>query len=109
MLVTGGAKRIGAAIARAFASAGWHIVIHYGRSQAQAEALATELPSAEIVSCDLGEWTDSRAMIVPLEERLDDWRLLINCAGVFVLDTAPDLKPDDLDTEMRVNAGQPDR
>ena len=43
VLVTGGAKRIGAAISRAFGTAGWHVVIHYGRSADAAEALAAEL------------------------------------------------------------------
>ena len=43
VLVTGGAKRIGAAISRAFGTAGWHVVIHYGRSADAAEALAIDL------------------------------------------------------------------
>ncbi|KQT32590.1 short-chain dehydrogenase [Sphingomonas sp. Leaf412] len=43
VLVTGGAKRLGAAIARAVAQAGHEVVIHYGRSRDAAEALATEL------------------------------------------------------------------
>ncbi|WP_243993310.1 SDR family oxidoreductase [Novosphingobium album (ex Hu et al. 2023)] len=109
MLVTGGAKRIGAAIARAFAGAGWHVVIHYGRSQTQAEALAAELPSAEIVSCDLEDWNEGPAMIAALAERLDDWRVLVNCAGVFDLDTAQELQPPVFDTAMQVNAGTPAR
>ncbi|MEJ2408020.1 MAG: SDR family oxidoreductase [Novosphingobium sp.] len=109
MLVTGGAKRIGAAIARAFAGAGWHVVIHYGRSRTQAETLAAELPSAEIAGCDLDDWGESRAMLAGLAERLEDWRVLINCASVFDLDTAQDLKPDVFETAMRVNAGNPAR
>lgn len=109
MLVTGGAKRIGAEIARAFAGAGWHVVIHYGRSRAQAEALAAELPSAEIVSCNLDDWNEGPAMIAALAERLEDWRVLINCAGVFDLDTAQDLEPAVFETAMQVNAGTPAR
>ncbi|WP_067738195.1 SDR family oxidoreductase [Novosphingobium naphthalenivorans] len=109
MLVTGGAKRIGAEIARAFAGAGWHVVIHYGRSRAQAEALAAELPSAEIVSCNLDDWNEGPAMIATLAERLEDWRVLINCAGVFDLDTAQDLEPAVFETAMQVNAGTPAR
>ncbi|MCT2399834.1 SDR family oxidoreductase [Novosphingobium mangrovi (ex Huang et al. 2023)] len=109
MLVTGGAKRIGAAIARAFAGAGWHVVIHYGKSRAQAEALADELPSAEIVSCELDDWNEGPAMVSALAERLEDWRVLINCAGVFDLDTAQDLDPPTFEAAMRVNAGTPAR
>ncbi len=43
ILVTGAAKRIGAAIARAIASAGANVVVHYRSSRAEAEALAVEL------------------------------------------------------------------
>lgn len=109
MLVTGGAKRIGAAIARTFADAGWHVVIHYGQSRAQAEALAAELPSAEIVSCELDDWDQGPAMVASLAERLDNWRVLINCAGVFDLDTPQDLQPRVFETAMRVNAATPAR
>ncbi|QDK31965.1 SDR family oxidoreductase [Sphingomonas sp. IC081] len=109
MLVTGGAKRIGAAIARAYGAAGWHVVIHYGRSRAQAEDLAAELPSAEIVSCELDDWGAPLAMVAQLAERLADWRVLVNCAGMFDLDTAQKLDPATYEKAMRVNAATPVR
>lgn len=109
MLVTGGAKRIGAAIARAFGAAGWHVVIHYNHSRAQAEALAAQLPSAEIVACDLDDWDAGPAMVEALAARLDDWRVLVNCAGVFDLDTAQDLDAETYRQAMRVNAATPAR
>ena len=109
MLVTGGAKRIGAAIAQAFGAAGWHVVIHYGRSRLQAEALAARLPSAETVSCDLHDWDEGPAMVEALAGRFDDWRVLINCAGVFDLDTAQALDPATFDKALHVNAGTPAR
>ncbi|MFC6621163.1 SDR family oxidoreductase [Novosphingobium panipatense] len=109
MLVTGGAKRIGAAIAQAFGAAGWHVVIHYGRSRLQAEALAARLPSAETVSCDLHDWNEGPAMVEALAGRFHDWRVLINCAGVFDLDTAQGLDPATFDKALRVNAGTPAR
>ena len=43
VLVTGGARRLGAAIARACAAAGWRVVVHYGSSRREAEALAREI------------------------------------------------------------------
>lgn len=45
-LVTGGARRIGAAIARALHAAGWRIVIHCHQSADAASALAAELNDA---------------------------------------------------------------
>lgn len=109
MLVTGGAKRIGAAIARAYGAAGWHVVIHYGRSRDQAAGLAAELPSAEIVSCELDDWDAPVAMAEDLAARLPDWRVLVNCAGTFDLDTVRQLEPATFEKAMRVNAGTPAR
>jgi len=109
VLVTGGAKRIGAAISRAFGKAGWHVAVHYGRSKPEAEALADSLPSAEIVSCDLNDPDASAAMIEALAARLGDWRMLINCAGVFKLDDAKALDPAIFKEAMQVNAGSPAR
>ncbi|KQN90583.1 short-chain dehydrogenase [Sphingomonas sp. Leaf231] len=48
VLVTGGAKRLGAAIARAVAAAGHDVVIHYGGSGDAAAALADELGGATV-------------------------------------------------------------
>lgn len=48
VLVTGGAKRLGASIARACAAAGWHVLVHYGNSADEARALAAELRGAAI-------------------------------------------------------------
>lgn len=109
MLVTGGAKRIGAAIARAYGAAGWHVVIHYGQSRDQAEQIAAELPSAEIVSCELDDWDAPVAMVEALSARLSDWRVLVNCAGMFDLDTVQSLEPATFEKAMRVNAGTPAR
>jgi pteridine reductase len=43
VLVTGGAVRVGAAIARAFGAAGTQVLVHYCSSAGPAEALAAEL------------------------------------------------------------------
>lgn len=53
ILVTGGAKRLGAAIARACAAAGHRVVIHHGRSGDEARALAAEIGAAGTVGGDL--------------------------------------------------------
>ncbi|MGD8378672.1 MAG: pteridine reductase [Gammaproteobacteria bacterium] len=45
-LITGAAKRIGAAVTRALHAAGMNVVIHYHRSVAEAEALSRELNEA---------------------------------------------------------------
>ena len=109
VLVTGGAKRIGATIARAFGQAGWHVVIHCGKSREPAEALAATLPSAQVVQCDLADSDAAAAMIAALAARLPDWRVLVNSAAVFREDTAEALDPAVFAEAMAINAQAPAR
>jgi NAD(P)-dependent dehydrogenase (short-subunit alcohol dehydrogenase family) len=106
-LVTGGARRIGEAIVRRFAAEGWHVAIHCHASRAEADALASELPSAEVVSCDLADTAAALTMIEHLAQRLDDWRVLVNSASVFRPDEATGLDPATFAEAMQVNAGAP--
>lgn len=58
VLVTGGAQRIGAAIARRLHGAGMNLTLHYRQSQLQAERLAAELEaqrphSVQLLQADL--------------------------------------------------------
>ncbi len=107
VLVTGGATRIGAALVRGFAAAGWHCVIHYRTSSTQADALAATLPSAETIACDLGDEAAARAMIRDLAARLPDWRCLVNSASVFDYDSVTALDPATFTQAMQVNALAP--
>lgn len=88
VLVTGGAKRIGAAIAQRFGEAGWHVVIHCNRALAEAQGLAARMASAEVEQCDLADTDAAIAMIERLARRTADWRALVNSASVF--------RPDDV-------------
>jgi NAD(P)-dependent dehydrogenase (short-subunit alcohol dehydrogenase family) len=107
LLVTGGAKRIGAAICRRFAADGWHVVIHCGRSYAEARALADELASAEVVRCDLADGDAAMEMIEELAARLGDWRALVSSASVFRPDSVAALDPGVSWEAMQVNARTP--
>ena len=109
VLITGAARRIGAVLARAFGQAGWHVVIHVGHSPVEAHALAAELPSAEVVQCDLLDGDAALAMIDDLAARLGDWRMLVNCAAVFNLDTANAIDHTVFAEAMTVNAETPTR
>ena len=107
VLVTGGAARLGAEIAKGFAGAGWHVVIHYGSSRDEAEALAASLQSAEAVRCDLADAGAVRAMAADLASRLPQWRCLVNSAAVFSKDDVTDLDPETNRQAMQVNAVAP--
>lgn len=109
VLVTGGAKRIGALIAQRFGGAGWHVVVHYGSSAGPAEDLCARLPSAETVSCDLTDGDAAETMICRLADRLGNWRVLVNCAAVFREDTHDRFDPAVFAEAMAVNAAVPAR
>ena len=109
VLITGGAKRLGAAMARRFSDAGWHVVVHCNTSREAADALASELPSAEVVQCDLACIDAAVAMVRGLAERLKDWRCLVNSASVFTKDDASALDPETNARAMKVNAAAPAR
>ncbi|GAA4040381.1 SDR family oxidoreductase [Parerythrobacter jejuensis] len=107
VLVTGGSKRIGAAISHRFAVAGWHVVIHYHSNVDDAQVLADTLPSAEIIACDLRDADAAAAMITQLANRLPDWRVLVNNASVFAYDDVTGIDAPTYSAAMQVNAHSP--
>lgn len=107
VLVTGGATRIGAAIVRRFAAAGWHTVIHYKSSATDADALAATLPSAETIGFDLADESAALAAIAALAPRLPGWRCLVNSASVFDYDSVTGLDPATNRAAMQINALAP--
>ena len=109
VLVTGGAKRIGAAISRRFGAAGWHVVVHCHRSRDECDELVAALPSAEAVQCDLADGDSAVAMVEGLAARLEDWRMLVNCASVFLPDDVTELDPATNSQAMQINAQTPAR
>ncbi len=109
VLVTGGATRIGAAIVRRFAAAGWHAVIHYRSSSSAAEALAAELPSAETIGFDLADDDAAIAAVTALAARTPGWRCLVNSASVFDYDSVTGLDPATNRAAMQINALAPAR
>ena len=77
VLITGAAKRIGRAIATAFAVDGWHIILHCNHSVAEAEELCHNLPGSghAIVQGDFSTAESITAFL----ENLDGSRLHFDC------------------------------
>ena len=106
-LVTGGARRIGAAIAAALAGAGVRVVVHHHRSGADAEPLVARLRAAGAeawaLSADLQSDADV-AELVPRAIRLaGPVDFLINNAAVFHKDRFSALDAGRLRGEFQVN------
>lgn len=86
-LITGGARRIGAAIARALARNGFDIVLHYWTSYDAAVALAREIDAmgrrCELLRSDLNDERETATLIERADRLLPEINLLINNASVF--------------------------
>jgi NAD(P)-dependent dehydrogenase (short-subunit alcohol dehydrogenase family) len=109
VLVTGGSARIGGAISRRFADAGWHVIIHTRQHSRDVEAFAATLPSAQIVACDLNDGDAASSMIEGLAQSLPNWCALVNSASVFEYDDASCIDPAVNHRAMQVNATTPTR
>jgi NAD(P)-dependent dehydrogenase (short-subunit alcohol dehydrogenase family) len=105
-IVTGGAKRIGAAIARALAADGWRLLIHCNRSVAEAEALAAELGNAKVVQAELAD-ADAAERIFAALDGLPPAKLLVNNASLFAFDAAEDFTAAQWDLHQAVNLRAP--
>lgn len=109
-IVTGGAKRIGGAIARALAADGWHVLIHCNTSRAEADALAAELGAmgsrASVVAADLAD-PGAAETIMAACAGLPPARLLVNSASRFEYDRIEDFSAADFDAHMAVNLRAP--
>ena len=86
VLITGGARGIGAAIAQEFAQAGDQIAIHYVSSKSDAESVCASLLGDGHITAQ-AELRDPEAIRVMVEEvakKFGKIDVLINNAGVFV-------------------------
>jgi len=110
-LVTGGARRIGAAIVRDLASHGWAVAIHCNRSRAEAEALAAEIRAgggrATVVAADLSEPDALRRIVPAAAAALGPLTLLVNNASVFLRDRIGGLDLQRWNAQFDVNLRAP--
>ncbi len=107
VLVTGGARRIGAAISTRLAQAGWRVVIHYRQAPEEAEALASALGAltigADLEDARAAEDLPKRAIALlgaPLSA-------VVNNASIFGHNTAADFSLGEWERDLAVNLRAP--
>jgi 3-oxoacyl-[acyl-carrier protein] reductase len=85
VLVTGGSRGIGAAVARLFASSGDRVAVHYRSAQAAAEATLASLAGDGhvLVAADLLDADAVRRMVDDAAGALGGIDVLVNNAGVY--------------------------
>ena len=108
-LVTGGADRIGKAIAIHLAKQGYNLVLHYNTSKEKAEKLKEELESiyadvkVELLQINFLAENDFNKIFKELKERKITIDILVNCASDFIKSNFKDEGSELFDKEMTIN------
>jgi NAD(P)-dependent dehydrogenase (short-subunit alcohol dehydrogenase family) len=111
VLVTGGARRVGAAICRRLAADGWPVLIHYRDSGPEAETLKAEIIAAGGAAQTVGFDLADAALPALIEEKVRfgalNWAGLVNNASLFEFDEVRDFTAAQLDRHMKINLAAP--
>jgi NAD(P)-dependent dehydrogenase (short-subunit alcohol dehydrogenase family) len=110
-LVTGGARRIGAAIATCLASAGYRVVIHAHGHFDEAQKLADDLSSrgghVRAVKADLTDPAARARLIADAASQFGPLSLLVNNASVFMSDRFADQDEAGWNANFEINLKAP--
>jgi pteridine reductase len=112
VLITGGAKRIGARIARTLHAEEMNLVIHFNTSSDAANELCSELnsirnDSAIAIGSNLTNQTEVESLITKVIETTGKLDVLINNASTFYPMPIEDITLDDWDNLMGTNLKAP--
>jgi len=111
VLITGGAHRLGQALVRHFAKAGWQVWCHYSRSEVAAQALQAELGekghTLHLVQADLSQQDQVLGMMAHIQSQCPGLRAIVNNASLFEPDQGLDFDPNLTRQQMDVNLMAP--
>ena len=111
IIITGGATRMGAAIARKLSGPNKEILIHYNKSKLKAEKLKKELSSKGtkiyLVKGDLSKETDIKKIIKFAKSKLKFFDCLVNNASLFENDKLENFSLDSWSKHLRTNLRAP--
>lgn len=110
-LVTGGARRVGAAIVRSFAARGDSVVIHYGTSADEAESFAASLrtqgTNVHLVQADLTDAAAPEHIVSEAMRAFGKLDVVVSSASVMSRHAFDAVTPDEWDVVERVNLRAP--
>jgi NAD(P)-dependent dehydrogenase (short-subunit alcohol dehydrogenase family) len=111
VLITGAARRVGAAIARQLAADGWNVIVHYNRSKTEAERLAEEIRHAggvcDVIQADLANRSDVESLMRRCVSLHGSVECLINNASVFYYDDIASVSWESLHDHLSSNLVAP--
>ena len=111
IIITGGATRMGAAIARKLSGPNKEILIHYNKSKLKAEKLKKELSNkgtkVYLIKGDLSKETDIKKIIKFAKSKLKYFDCLINNASLFENDKLKNFSLDSWSNHLRTNLRAP--
>ncbi len=110
-LVTGAGRRVGRAIALAFASRGVAVAVHYRSSRVEADRLTDEIAAkggrAQTFRADLEKVTDIEAMVAAALAAFGRIDVLVNSASVFERKPIEEVTERDWDVALDTNLKAP--
>jgi NAD(P)-dependent dehydrogenase (short-subunit alcohol dehydrogenase family) len=111
VLITGAARRIGRALALGFASRGWDVAVHYGKSKAEADEMVAEIVAlsrrAVALQADLAVEAEVARLVPDCTAALGRPVCIVNNASQFDEDTAQNVGYEHLLSHMATNLGAP--
>ena len=111
IIITGGATRIGAAIAKKLSGPRVEIVIHYNKSKSNAEKLKKELlrnsTKVYLVKGDLSKESNLKKIVKFCKKKLKYFDCLINNASLFESDKLENFTTDSWGKHLRTNLRAP--
>ena len=111
VLITGGARRLGAAMALAVARDGYDVAIHCRGSVLDAQTLAAEIESmgrsAAVIVADLEQEREAARVVAEAVRGLGPLAVLVNNASVFELDRLATADRSSWDRHLETNLRAP--
>lgn len=110
-VVTGGAKRVGRAIALELAKKGTHLLLHYHTSLDEAQKTAAQIRAygvrCELIQADLSQTRDIEKMTQMIQEKNMSVDILVNSASLFYKTPFASVQESDWDRLMDTNLKGP--
>ena len=111
IIITGGATRIGAAIAKELSGPNIEIIIHYNKSKSKAESLKRKLKkygtTVNLIKGDLSKEKDILKIIKFSKAKLKFFDCLINNASIFENDKLENFNSDSWEKHISINLKAP--